>query len=82
MNFICILGTYLHAKTKLTKSKTKRFTVKNVLMAYLGDLVEQLSKGLLWSVYFFTRSWAETKPFLCRPLKSHPIIIPYWLLED
>lgn len=31
---------------------------------------------------FFTRSWSGTKPFLCRPLKSHPIIIPSWLLVD
>lgn len=55
------------------------FSVKNEGMAYFGDLVDQLSNGLLWSVYFF---WAETKPFLCRLLKSHPIITPSWLLVD
>ena len=46
MKFICILGFYLHAKPKLTKFKTKRFTVKNEKMAYF-DLVDQLSKQLL-----------------------------------
>lgn len=51
-------------------------------MAYLGDLVDELSKEFLRSVNFFTRSWAETKPFLCSPLKSHPIIISSWLLVD